>query len=101
MFIIFTRFQASAIANILALISNNARNIIIKTGDICIKRKQNKIHLRWSPSECAVLPNLQRVLSKSGLLSRVFFFMKELGDTSENSSAPDSFKLTILGCRSI
>jgi hypothetical protein len=67
------------------------------TGDIYFKSKQNKVHLKWSPSECAVFPMLQYVPSESESLSRVFFSMKELDDTSKKSNQIGSFKLTIRG----
>jgi hypothetical protein len=65
------------------------------TGDIYIKSKQNKIHLKWSPSECAVMPMLQRTVSRSKILSRVLFSMREMDDTAKNTAQLGVFNFSI------
>ena len=62
---------------------------------IQIINHERSFSLQWDPSECAVMPMLQRTSINDEALSRVLFSMKETDDTAKFASNIGNFSLTI------
>jgi len=65
------------------------------TGSMCLEIKQNNVQLQWNTGDCAVMPMLQHDSTGAKSLSRVFFSMLEVDDTSKKSSNFGSFSFSI------
>ena len=65
------------------------------TGNILIECNQNQIELEWNTSDCAVMPLLQHDPTLTNSLTRIFFSMLEVDDTSKNSGHIGSFDFSI------
>ena len=72
-----------------------SRGLGVTTGKIQIINNERSFSLQWDPSECAVMPMLQRTSINDEALSRVMFSMKETDDTTKFPSNIGDFSLTI------
>ena len=74
---------------------SSSRGLGVTTGKIKIINNERSFSLQWDPSECAVMPMLQRTPINDEALSRVLFSMKETDDTAKFPSNIGKFSLTI------
>ncbi|MDA9559826.1 hypothetical protein N9R59_02645 [Porticoccaceae bacterium] len=74
---------------------SSSRGLGVSTGKIQIINNERSFSLQWDPSECAVMPMLQRTSINDEALSRVLFSMKETDDTAKFASNIGNFSLTI------
>ena len=74
---------------------SSSRGLGVTTGNIKIINNERRFSLQWDPSECAVMPMLQRTQINDKVLSRILFSMKETDDTAKFPSNIGNFSLTI------
>ena len=74
---------------------SSTRGLGATKGKIIIINNERSFSLQWDPSECAVMPMLQRTSINDRALSRVLFSMKETDDTAKFPSKIGNFSLTI------
>ena len=74
---------------------SSSRGLGATTGKIQIINNEKRINLQWDPSECAVMPFLHNESFNNKILSRVFFSIKEVDDTSKHLSDISAFSLVI------
>lgn len=78
---------------------SSSRGLGATTGEIVISNNGNNINLKWEPSECAVMPMLQKTTCYDMNLARLFFATKELDDTSKFPSRVGRFAISIAGSK--
>jgi len=64
-------------------------------GSICVEGVKNGVQLQWNTDDCAVMPMFQHDPIGEKSLSRIFFSMLEVDDTSKKSSKLGSFSFSI------
>ena len=74
---------------------SSSRGLGATTGEIKISNNGKVIHFNWDPSECAVMPMLQKTSSNGKYLSRLLFAMKEIDDSAKFPSNIRRFSLCI------
>lgn len=74
---------------------SSSRGLGATAGEIKISNNGNVINFHWDPSECAVMPMLQKTSSNGKYLSRLLFTMKELDDSAKFPSNIGRFSLSI------
>lgn len=74
---------------------SSSRGLGATTGQIVISNNGKNINLNWDPSECAVMPMLQKNACHDKELARLFFSMNEVDDTSKFPSHVGRFTFSI------
>ncbi|MDA7563039.1 glycoside hydrolase family 57 [Gammaproteobacteria bacterium] len=74
---------------------SSSRGLGATAGEIKISNNGNVINFNWDPSECAVMPLLQKTSSNGKYLSRLLFAMKEIDDSAKFPSNIGRFSLSI------
>ena len=80
---------------------SSSRGLGATTGKIEIINDKKSFSLQWDPTECAVLPMLQRTSINNKVLSRLLFSMKETDDTTKFPSNLGKFSLSIKASQGI
>ena len=65
-----------------------------ESGELTLRRGEDKLKLSWHPSHCAALPMLQHNICSPGALSRVIFSLSEVDETKHNGGDILPFALT-------
>ena len=76
---------------------SSSKGLGATTGEIKISNHNKKINFNWDPSECAVMPMLQKTSDNGRYLSRVLFSMKEFDDSAKVPCNIGRFSLSISG----
>ena len=74
---------------------SSSRGFGATDGKIIFQNDMNKICFEWDQSEGAALPMMQNIISEPGNLMRLFFSLREIDETTKQSSDFSYFRYRI------